>query len=329
MDSLFRPISNNINDINIRHVVTPNNENNNNLDYLYEGYINNDINFKYVYPNGDIYIGQFYVGKYGVVKHGNGKLITPFRIHNGNFRNDEPQGFGELDILDHSDGIIKFSGFFNSDDDTRQGFLLFPCGTTFHGEFKNNFAIKTGTYTFSEFAKVKVNLKITSMQGKFVESKGTMITITYEDGNIYIGNTLGWMRHGKGKLIKPPSINETSTNETSTNETSTNETSTNETKLKSEIYKGWWFNDLFYKGSHLHNHHIYEGEFRVNRGKYVYHGKGIIFYKNGMKHRHCHYYSYDSFIILILIIHSFIIIIIIIFIIHSFIIIIIIIINRF
>jgi hypothetical protein len=231
---------------------------------------------------------------------------------------------GELDILDHSDGNIKFSGFFNSDGDTRQGSLLFPCGTTFHGEFKNNFAIKNGTYIFSEFAKVKVNLKITSMQGKFVESKGYGIKITYEDGNIYIGNTLGWMRHGKGKLIKP------SINETSTNETSTNETSTNETKLKNEIYKGWWFNDLFYKGSHLHNHHIYEGEFRVNRGKYVYHGEGIIFYKNGMKHRHYHYYSYDFFIILILIIHSFIIIIIIIFIIHSFIIIIIIIIiNRF
>ena len=135
MESLFKPISSHYLKPESRNVVTPNQEDSINL--------NDNTSSTYIYPNGDIYIGPYAKGKYGIIRNGHGKLITPTRIYNGNFRDDQPQvlfleilvsydsyyhqGFGMLEILDYSDGIIQFTGFFNSDD-KRIGCLVFHDG---------------------------------------------------------------------------------------------------------------------------------------------------------------------------------------------------------
>ena len=100
------------------------------------------------------------------------------------------------------------------------------------------------------------------MEGYFQGSNGHKTEITYENGDKYIGRTKGWMRHAKGKLMT----------------------------TDRGIYRGFWFNDLFYKGYHADDirEHVYEGDFRVKNGQYLYHGDGIVYYKDGI----LVYYSY-------------------------------------
>ena len=82
------------------------------------------------------------------------------------------------------------------------------------------------------------------------------------NGNKYIGNTNALMRQGRGKLITKAGNDD-----------------------HHHIYKGFWDRDLIYHGCHLDTctGNLNEGRFKVKNGQYLYHGDGILYYKNGIK----------------------------------------------
>jgi len=150
---------------------------------------------EYVYPNGDVYEGSFIYGNDGIIiKQGLGRLETPTRTCIGNFRNDEPIGYGTLQMFDKIDEPI-FEGYFH-ECGKRSGSIRYADGREFHGDFYNDFNKMIGMFILTD--QVKELYGIISISGTFEADLGVHVTITYDDESVYIGSTKGFQRHGKG-----------------------------------------------------------------------------------------------------------------------------------
>ena len=134
---------------------------------LYEGFVKNkkyEGYGKYIYENGNYYIGQFS----NSLKHGNG-------------------------VEYYKNNTVKFDGIYSKDKCNLFGKYIYENGNYYIGQFLNGLKHGSGI----EYYKNN-NPKY---EGEFVNDKcegyGKYI---YENGNYYIGRFLNGLKHGKGIL---------------------------------------------------------------------------------------------------------------------------------
>ena len=152
---------------------------------LYDGYS------LYKYANGDVYCGDFSKGK----RHGDGvlKIKEPDQdfagrfenghITHGQVKNDEGEYLGEF-----APETRLYEG---------RGIMKFKSGETYDGEWSNGLMHGHGTFTYvdifaddseEEEEENKQEVKITANYvGAYVNGKRTEGTLTYENGDKYIG----------------------------------------------------------------------------------------------------------------------------------------------
>ena len=127
-------------------------------DKKYEGY------GKYIYENGNYYIGLFSNG----LKHGNG-------------------------VEYYKNNTIKYDGIYSKDKCDHYGKYIYENGNYYVGQFSNGLKHGSGIEYYKN--------NIAKYEGDFVNDKcegyGKYI---YENGNYYIGHFLNGLKHGKGVL---------------------------------------------------------------------------------------------------------------------------------
>ena len=189
MESLLSPAANTLDNETLQDVSL---NNNNEIRYVVTPTSTVE---EYIYPNGDVFEGSFIYGSDGIIiKQGMGRMETPTRICIGNFRNDDPIGYGTLQMFDKLDEPI-FEGYFH-ECGKRSGTLRYNDGREFHGDFLNDFNKMIGMFSLTD--QVKELYGIISICGTFESDLGVHVTITYDDESVYIGSTKGFQRHGKG-----------------------------------------------------------------------------------------------------------------------------------
>ena len=220
-------------------------------------------NEKYIYENGDYYIGEWLNN----LKHGKGKLY-------------------------YKNGKIKYEGDFIKDKFDGYGKYIYENGEYYIGQWQKNLKHGKGTYYYKN-GKIKY-------EGDFIKNKlegnGKYI---YENGEYYIGEWSNWLKHGEGTLYyKNGKIKYEGDFIKDKFEGYGKYIYEN-----GEYYIGQWLNDemhgkgkIYYKNDKIK----YKGDFIKNKlegnGKYIYengeyyigewlnnlkHGKGKLYYKNG------------------------------------------------
>eukprot|EP00027_Filamoeba_sp_ATCC50430_P010236 CAMPEP_0168547484 /NCGR_PEP_ID=MMETSP0413-20121227/4059_1 /TAXON_ID=136452 /ORGANISM="Filamoeba nolandi, Strain NC-AS-23-1" /LENGTH=613 /DNA_ID=CAMNT_0008577737 /DNA_START=332 /DNA_END=2171 /DNA_ORIENTATION=+ len=185
--------------------------------------------FEYKYPNGDLFQGEWNLGK----MHGKGKYnFGNGKVYEGEFVAGFMEGFG---VLDYGNGM-NYTGQWKQGAPHGQGTLVQP-GVTFVGEWKAG-AKKKGTIEWSNNNKYVGKLKHDKLEGfgiftcangdkyqgewkadkrhghgifssSLYKYEGTWSNdkkegngkVVYSNGDIYEGAWKSDMRHGKGKFI--------------------------------------------------------------------------------------------------------------------------------
>ena len=241
----------------IENTDEPNDGNGNFINGKLEG------NGKFIWENGNYYIGQFKNGK----KHGKG--IIYFKDGNiayeGDFFNDKKEGTGKLILKNglyyegqfkkgrkngkgkiyNKNGNIIYEGDFSNDKKEGNGKLIIKKGHYYEGQFKNNKINGKGIYYYNNG---NIMYDGDFVNGKF-EGSGKFV---WKNGQYYIGQFKNGKRNGKGiEYYKNGNI----------------------------MYEGDYVNGK-YEGNGKFvwkNGQYYVGEFKNGKGN----GKGIVYYKNG------------------------------------------------
>ena len=114
---------------------------------------------------GDVYEGKFIKGHL----NGKGQVTTNKYNYVGEFKNDELNGYGEIQFLESGD---NYKGKFENNDICGVGVYEWKNGDKYEGAMKNGKMNGYGKYTFA-------------------------------NGKIFIGEYVNGIKHGKGKLIEP------------------------------------------------------------------------------------------------------------------------------
>ena len=135
---------------------------------VFEGkFVNGELNGKGIFKSKDnnIYIGDFVKS----MRNGKGELTTDKLNYIGDFKDDELNGNGVIDLLNEGD---RYEGKFENNEINGKGIYKFKNGDVYEGEMKNGKMDGYGKYT-------------------------------YEDGMIYEGEYINGIKQGRGKLIDP------------------------------------------------------------------------------------------------------------------------------
>lgn len=161
---------------------------------------------KFMYSNGDRFIGSFY----NYMRNGNGTMIfANGEIYNGEWKSDKFHGFGTLtwvngdkyegnfnNGLRHGEGQIvwisgeRFKGNFEQGKRTGFGVMQYSNGESYSGDWKEDQFEGLGKYTFSNGAIYEGDFKKGIRHGKGV--------FTYDNGNKYSGTFDNGKRAGDG-----------------------------------------------------------------------------------------------------------------------------------
>ena len=229
------------------------------------GYINDKFEGKgkYIYENGDLYIGEWKRGlregngilyyKNGNIKYeggwvndkyeGNGKHIwKDGECYIGGWKNGLKNGKG---VFYYKNGSIEYEGDWVNDKYEGKGKYIWEDGEFYIGEWKNDLMNGKG--------KLYYKNGYIKYEGEWVNDKyegnGNFI---WEDGDYYIGEWKNGQRNGKGKLFY---------------------------KNGTIRYEGDWASDKYEKiGTYFwEDGEFYKGEWKSG----LRNGKGILYDKNG------------------------------------------------
>lgn len=217
--------------------------------YIYTDGSSVTVNFKMdvgkqILSNGDIYEGDIEEGKF----YGQGTLkFANGDSYEGAWKNGKKHGWG---ILRKADGI-KYEGDFKNDMFHGRGRYEHANGDLYEGDFKDDLMHGWGRYL-----SVDGNL----YEGEFKNDKPHGEGIITNSDIRYNGNFFNGQFHGKGVL---------------------------ESIALGRLLDGNFINNKFVSGKRIdtfQNRVCYIGSFRTTEsGETVYHGAGVLFFKNGDK----------------------------------------------
>ena len=142
----------------------------------------------YTYNDGSKYIGEIKEGRL----EGQGKMYSKDIIHEGEFKNNVPDGKGVRTQTDK-----KLTGIFKGWNLNGQGKIEFASGDVLEGLFKNNRPSGQGSYTIDNGTKISGTFTTDSANNPIVIGTGN---IEYPNGDIFSGFVNEYLERKQGTL---------------------------------------------------------------------------------------------------------------------------------